>query len=52
MQDASMTFRSYNKIHVNKFGAKIYAEAVAHVLANVLEGLINFCDQKPAGYEK
>ena len=41
-----------DKIHVNKFGAKIYAEAVAHVLANVLEGLINFCDQKPAGYEK
>ena len=41
-----------DRIHVNKFGAKIYAETIAPVLAKVLEGMINLCDQRTTGYQK
>ena len=35
-----------DKIHVNTFGAKVYAETIAPVIAKVLEGLINAENQE------
>ena len=35
-----------DQIHVNKFGAKVYAETIAPVIAKVLDGLIEFEDQQ------
>ena len=35
-----------DQIHVNKFGAKVYAETIAPVIAKVLEGLIDFENQQ------
>ena len=35
-----------DQIHVNKFGAKVYAETIAPVIAMVLEGLIDFENQQ------
>ena len=35
-----------DQIHVNEFGAKVYAETVAPVIAKALEGLIDFENQQ------
>ena len=35
-----------DKIHVTTFGAKVYAETIAPVIAKVLEGLINAENQE------